>query len=80
MTSASMVAPESIHFSGQSSTGPVSYLVSSEWAELIFVLWALVRHPSHPQLIAAGWLPPGWIDHANRHGQPVAPGLLPPPS
>jgi len=57
-----LVAPGAVHLRGQGSAGPVSWIVRSDWAELLFVLWCLVRHPGHPQLTAGGWIPAGWAD------------------
>lgn len=42
-------------------------LVQSEWAELIFIGWAVVRHPAHPALAGTDtWLPPGWVTKAEQ--------------
>jgi len=78
VTSATMVGPGSVHMSGDSVRGPVSWIIDSDWSELVFVLWALARHPTHPQLLSGGWLPPGWVQWAVAHNQPVPttfPGL-----
>ena len=58
---AQMVAPRTLHFYGNSSRGPISWILVSDWAELIFLTWALRHHPRHPQLLDGGWLPPGWL-------------------
>lgn len=73
--SASMVGPGVVHFSGTASSGPVSWVLEAPWAELVFLVWALNRHRGHPQLVAGGWLPPGWVERAVAHGRPVPPGL-----
>jgi len=75
-TSASMMGPAAVHVTGDSTSGPVSWMLESDWAELVFVLWALVRHPRHPQLLSGGWLPPGWVEHAMGHNKPVPPSML----
>jgi hypothetical protein len=67
MTAAAMVGPGAMHLSGDSDHGPVSWVLHSDWAELVFALWALVRCPQHPQLITGEWLPPGWVERARRH-------------
>lgn len=79
ITSASIVAPATLHFTGESVDGPISRLLQSDYAELVFVSWALDQHRQHPQLVTGGWLPQGWLHHADFHGrQPDAvPGLLP---
>ena len=53
---------------GRSSTGPITWRINSEWAELVFVLWALERHPSHPQLQDGSWLPANWLEWATHQG------------
>jgi hypothetical protein len=68
-----MAAPAAVQISGEGANGPISWLLSSDWAELIFVSWALARHPRHPQLLSGGWLPPGWANHAAL-GPPVCTG------
>lgn len=82
MTGASVVAPATLHFTGESTNGSISWLLQSDYAELLFVTWALSRHPRHPQLVTGGWLPQSWLQHAEAHGRqpdPV-PGLMPLPS
>ncbi|MEU3621066.1 hypothetical protein BS329_11210 [Amycolatopsis coloradensis] len=79
MTAASIVAPATLHFAGDSASGPISWLLQSDYAELLFVIWALNQHPQHPQLVTGGWLPRGWLQHARAHGrQPdIVPALMP---
>ncbi len=55
---------------GQSSDGAVTWALKSEWSELIFALWALNRHPNHPQLRDGSWLPDGWLPWAAAQGYP----------
>lgn len=64
---AQMVGPGQLHFQGQSESGAVSWVLASDWAELVFVSWALRRHPRHPQLVSGGWLPPGWLARCRAH-------------
>lgn len=71
ITTASITEPAAVHLCGNSVHGPMSWLLRSDWAELLFVTWALTCHPRHPQLANGQWLPPGWLDHADRHHQPV---------
>jgi len=54
-------------FQGQSEAGPISWILVSDWAELLFVTWALLFHPRHPQLLSGAWLPPGWLDRCAAH-------------
>lgn len=53
---------------GRSATGTITWRLTSEWAELIFVMWALNQHPQHPQLRDGTWLPEGWIEWATSMG------------
>ncbi|MGH3526281.1 MAG: hypothetical protein ACRDQV_14160 [Pseudonocardiaceae bacterium] len=71
VTSATMAKPGAVQISGTSEYGPISWALCSDWAELLFITWALTRHPRHPQLIGGQWLPPGWLDHAHAHHQPA---------
>lgn len=48
--------------------GTATWRLLSEWSELIFVLWALARHPRHPQLRDGSWLPPNWVEWAAAQG------------
>ncbi|KAE8762409.1 hypothetical protein [Georgenia thermotolerans] len=56
--------PGLVDLSGQSTTGPVRWLLESDWAELLFAMWALAAHPGHPPLASGAWLPPGWVERA----------------
>ncbi len=70
------VGPGVVQLHGRSDAGEVSWLVTSVWAELVFVLWALAVHPGHPTLQAGGWLPPGWRERcvAAGYGERLAAG------
>ncbi|MBV9487206.1 MAG: hypothetical protein JO246_14245 [Frankiaceae bacterium] len=68
INTAQMVGPGDVHIQGDSTTGPISWIIRGNWSELLFVLWALAHHSQHPQLISGGWLPPGWLDHCAAHG------------
>src|SRR3954447_12327914 len=61
ITAAQMIAPAAVHIFADSTRGPVSWILQSDWAELFFVAWALTCHPQHPQLVTGTWLPPGWL-------------------
>ncbi|WP_146069486.1 hypothetical protein [Cryobacterium sp. Y11] len=52
----------------RSTSGPVTWRLTSEWSELVFVLWALRRHPHHPQLRDGSWMPANWLDWATHQG------------
>jgi hypothetical protein len=51
ITAAQMVAPAAVHVLGNSTRGPVAWILHSDWAELLLVAWTLARHPRHPQLL-----------------------------
>jgi len=53
---------------GQSANGPVTWRITSDWAELIFVMWAMARHPQHPQLLDGSWIPAHWPEWAAHQG------------
>jgi len=57
-----------VHLQGNGQDGATSWIIKSPWSELLFVLWALAVHPAHPQLLTAGWLPPGWLDRCDANG------------
>ena len=60
----------SIVLQGRSTNGPITWRIHSDWAELIFVLWAMSRHPQHPQLADQSWIPQGWAEWATAQGYP----------
>lgn len=57
---------------GNSSSGRVNYVVSSDAAELLFAFWALARQPQHPQLAQRVWLLPEWLDQYRKVMGPEA--------
>lgn len=74
VTGMSIAGPGKVHLTGRSSVGPVSWLLHTGWAVLIFLIWALSQYPRHPQLVTGVWLPPGWAAHFSAHSphpQPV---------
>lgn len=66
----SMIGFNVVEMSGQGVERPVLWRISSYWAELVFVLWAMARHPQHPQLPGRQWVPPGWAQWAAWKGYP----------
>lgn len=64
-----VIAPNTVLMQGQSDRGPLTWRIISPYAELIFVLWALERHPQHPQLVDGSWLSSEWIAFARSHGR-----------
>lgn len=62
MTSVEVSGPGAVHLLGQAGTGRTSWLLASDWAELLFILWAFTCHPRHAQLQSGTWLPDGWLD------------------
>lgn len=55
---------------GRAATGPTTWRLIGPWSELAFVLWALARHPGHPQLADESWLPANWVAWATEQGYP----------
>lgn len=68
---ASLTAPGQVMIAGQSTNGPVRWIVVSDWAELLFTLWARARHPRHPQFVGRTWIPAGWSERVLRAGMPL---------
>ena len=52
---------------GESTSGPVNYIVESDLAELLFAFWSIARHPQHPQLAQRPWLLPEWLEAYRHH-------------
>ena len=63
-----VVAFNVVILQARSADGPITWRITSEWAELVFALWALRRHPDHPQLRDGSWLPPNWLPWATAQG------------
>ena len=70
-----MCGPGEFMMAGQSQHGQVRYIIRSDWSELVFLLWATVRHPQQPQLSNGNWLPPGWPQYAQEMGHQLPPLL-----
>lgn len=69
-----VVSHSTVVLQGRSNRGPVVWRIFSDWAELVFVLWAMARHPQHPQLLDGTWLPAGWAEWSTAQGYPPHPG------
>lgn len=65
ITSAELVGPGQVMIVGDSDRGAIRWILLSDWAELVFTMWARARHPEHPQFVAGRWVPPGWIERAS---------------
>lgn len=73
VTSAQLVGPGRLWMSGNSTNGPVQWIVDSDWAVLILTMWARVRHPRHPQFEQGAWIPEGWAARITADGYPLPP-------
>lgn len=71
ISAAQMVGPATVYILGNSVRGPVPWILQSDWAELLFVVWALACHRQHPQLITGTWLPPGWLQRCAEYSHPT---------
>lgn len=69
--SAQVVHHSIVEIHGRAANGAVHWRFRTPAAELLFTLWALVRHPRHPQLISGTWLPPNWARWAAEQGYPI---------
>lgn len=63
-----LVGPGHVQIMGDSQNGPVNWILQSNLAELVFLLWATVRHPEHEQLVKRVWLPQDWVDKLGKLG------------
>lgn len=86
ITSAELVGPGQVMIVGNSHRGAIRWILQSDWAELVFSMWARNRHPQHPQFVDGRWVPTGWIERvvdSNYDLPPVASGrwgrLIDPP-
>lgn len=59
---AQLLGPGHLQIMGTSHNGPINWVLTSDWAELVFTMWARQRQPGHPQFSQGGWIPPGWRD------------------
>ncbi|MDP9905964.1 MULTISPECIES: hypothetical protein [Arthrobacter] len=64
---ASLVGPGQLSIDGVSENGPIKWILHSDWAELVFMLWASVCNPTHPQMTDRTWLPQDWMTKAMVH-------------
>lgn len=77
-----VAGPSTVVMQGRSTRGPLTWRLFSDWAELIFVLWAHARYRQHPQYLTGAWIPEGWARWSADQGYPLqfefpaAPGEL----
>lgn len=55
-------------FRGASSENQELWRLTTVWAELLFVLWALRMNRHHPRIVGANWLPPDHDARFRAHG------------
>lgn len=76
-----VVGPAAVTIMGTSDRGQVYWLLNSEWAELVFTLWAHIMFPDHPQLRSMAWIPAGWQERTTAAGHALPslprPGITP---
>jgi hypothetical protein len=57
-----LTGPGAVQVSASMSTGSVeTFWIVSEAAELLFVSWAMMHCPDHPQFRQLTWLPPEFV-------------------
>ena len=66
--SVTMQGESAVLLRGQSTTGSVSWILRSDWAELVFVLWAAAVHPTHPQYQANSFVTTEWVNKIHALG------------
>lgn len=76
ISAAHLVGPAALWFSGESVNGPVSWILATDWAELVFTFWCRVRHPHHEQFVNGAWVPPGWRDRVAAMDVPLPAHLV----
>jgi hypothetical protein len=60
---ADLTAPATLELTCTMADGTQqSYIITSWWAELVFLLWATRCSPHHPKLTNLAWLPRSFID------------------
>lgn len=64
-----VVGPGVALMQGQAIDRRVTWQLLSPWAELMFVTWALERHPDHAQLLDGSWFREGWLAYARSRGR-----------
>ena len=73
---ADLAAQTVLQFVVQTSSGVEHLALTSDWAELVFVLWALAVHRNHPRLVTTSWIDPEFFDKCRDHGYaPPRPAL-----
>jgi len=79
INSAEMVGPGQLLMLGESTSGGVRWLLGSDWAELLFTLWARTINPRHPAYQDRSWIPPGWPQRVKRAGMDLPDPTRPTP-
>lgn len=65
---ACLIGPAAVRVDGAGAASAVSWVLRTDWAELLLLLWTMHRHPSHPQLRDGSWVPAGWLARAGALG------------
>jgi len=73
INSLEVIAESAVLMRGQSTQGSVSWIIHSDWAELIFVIWAAAMHPQHPQFSTGAFISSEWVNKVHANGY-VLPG------
>ena len=58
--SSDVMGPAWVRFTGEGPGGQVNWSIVSDWAELLFLGWAMARHRGHPQLVTGNGWPGVW--------------------
>lgn len=72
-----LIGPATLWFSGESSEGAISWVLTSDWAELVFTFWCRIVHPRHQQFAGGAWVPPGWRDRIIAMAVPLPAHIAP---
>lgn len=71
ITSGDLVGEGQFLFDGSSTKGPVRYILLSDFAELVFTLWARSRYPTHYRFLSGAWIPAGWASRMSAAHEPI---------
>lgn len=58
-------------FNAMTTNGTDYFCLTSDWAELVFMLWALAVNRNHPRLINNSWINPAFFEKCQRLGYPT---------
>lgn len=58
-------------FNAMTTNGTDHFCLTSDWSELVFMLWALAVNRNHPRLVNNTWVNPTFFQKCERYGYPT---------